>query len=143
LIKYPPDWSIFPNAVGGVISGYNGTIITPADKLDPHGETLGENAQAGIVINIVGIDKSPNETLLAYQRRRLPAANGDRNYYVQKKLNGTNVLRHIMTTAEVNAGQPIYLMSNGPLVYWIGVSIYNTNYTKTIDQMLSSFTFVN
>jgi hypothetical protein len=109
LIKYPSEWSIFPNAVGGVIPGYNGTIITPADKLDPHGETFGENAQAGIVINVVGIDKHPNETLLEYQRRGLPAPNGDPNYYVQTKLNGRDALRHMMTTAEVNTGQPIYL----------------------------------
>lgn len=140
-IKYPPAWTVFPNIVGGIIPGFDGTIINSANKLEPHGEILAEEGQAGISINVVGTDKLTNETLLNYHKRKFSSPDKGGNDYTETTLNTIPAIKHVRTTTEPDSGQIIYLVSNREWVYWLNVSVHNTSYQKIVDQILSTFKF--
>lgn len=142
-IKYPSDWHIFPNVIGGIVPGYDGTVINSASKLEPHGETLAENGQAGIAINIAGIDKSESESIIDYVKKKFSSPDTKNPSYSTVEMNGNSGLKYIRSANEPDSGQPIYYISNKNKVYTVNVSVQNPQYENIVNQILQSFTFIN
>lgn len=140
-IKYPSDWHVFPNIIGGIIPGYDGTVINSASTLEPHGETLAENGQAGIAINISGIDKTEDDSLLEYVNKHFSSPDITNPSYTQVKINGVQGIKYIRSAHELDSGQPMYYISNKNTVYTINVSVKNPAYESVVNQILQTFTF--
>jgi hypothetical protein len=132
-IKYPNDWHVFSHVAGGIVPGYDATIISSATELDPHGETLAGNG-AGILIGIVDVHKSPQEPLVEYSKRKFKFNES----YREISLGSVDAIKE----EDPERGTDNYLVSNGNIVYTIVVEIKNNKYAATVNKVLSTMDFL-
>jgi hypothetical protein len=139
-IKYPASWYVSPSIIGGSLG--NKTVILPASELDPNGEILAEE-EAGIVIGLVGIDKSSNENLVSYAKRKFPTLDPSGKNHKHTFISSMPDIVYTLSdkSNKVRFETPVYLINNDNLVYWIGVQVKNVSYKGEVDQILSTFKF--
>jgi hypothetical protein len=139
-IKYPESWYVFPYAVGGFAPGYEKTVINSAGHLEPHGEILAEEGEAGVSIGIVGLDKSPNESLPLYAKRKFSSVDPKGRDYKNTLIGSVPAIVYTLSDETENEIL-IYFVDNGNLVYWMSVQVRNLSYKGLVDRMISTFEF--